>query len=254
MLDSQNDSDTNTASNAPGAAAFSATQTPQEEILAVTGASWAEYHLLLGESSHHCTRIESEIRTCGGAPNVAILLARWCAENSSTSHIIVQLSLMLGHDPNARLLRRELEKWQSKLTNMRVHIQEDAAAPEVAYRILMWPQASASTWNKPQVLQCGEIDFGYQVRRAERVFAVGGHEELGDDVRFAARAWGSFKGSRAEFQSTLGNSKEARLERIDAADELAEAALRCWNRKAATERIACELTWAEIEVEGRQSV
>ena len=200
-----------------------------EEIISVRGAAWAEYHLLLGDSSPHATRIEREIRTFGGAPTMAVLLARWCAEEQDASHIQVQLSLTLGRDPNARLLRRELESWQSRLPNLRLALREDEAAPEIAYRILMW-LGPASTCAAPQVLQCGEFDWRYEITTGHQTLELAGDESLGDEVRQAAIFW--------ELVSRKKNVKN-----------LALASLRCWNAKPVLQRVACDLSWREVEVE-----
>ena len=237
MLDSQNNSgasvgDFNAStravgSDAPGEQPVAA----PEEIISVRGAAWAEYHLLLGDSSPHATRIEREIRTFGGAPTMAVLLARWCAEEPSASHTQVQLSLTLGRDPNARLLRRELESWQSPLPNLRLALREDADAPEVAYRILLWP-GPASTCTAPQVLQCGDINWRYEITTGHQTADITGDESLSDEVRQAAVFWGLV---------TLENRKNVM--------SLALAALRCWSAKPVLERIACDLSWREVEAE-----
>ena len=217
--------------DAPGREAVAAKEA-KEAIIWVRGTAWAEYHLLLGDSSPHSTRIEREIRTFGGAPTVAVLLARWCAEKDNSAHVRVQLSLALGRDPNARLLRRELESWASRLPNLRLSLQEDADAPEVAYRILMWPQHHASTCGAPQVLQCGEIDWRYEITAGHQTAEIAGDEALGEEVRQAALFWG------------LGR-KNAR--------NLAAAALRCWNAQPVLERVACDLSWREVEAEAARA-
>jgi hypothetical protein len=199
-------------------------------MLSVRGAAWAEYHILLGDSSPHATRIEREIRTFGGAPTIAVLLARWCAEEQDTARVVVRLSLVLGHDPNARLLRRELESWAFRLPNLRLDLQEDADAPEVAYRILMWPQHGAITYGVPQVLQCGEIDWHYEITTGHQTLELTGDELLGDEV-----------GQAAIFCGLGTHRKNVR--------NLAAAALRCWNAKPVLERVACDLSWREIEAE-----
>lgn len=213
--------------DAPGGQAVAA----KELFLSVQGAAWAEYHLLLGASSPQATRIDREIRAFGGAPTMAVLLARWCAEEQSTAHLKIKLRLVLGRDPNARLLRRELESWTSRLPNLRLELTEDEAAPEVAYRILMWPQhdasTAASTCGPSQVLQCGEIEWHYEIQFRHETAELAGDESVGDEVRQAALVWGARKGK----------------------PNLSVAALRCWNAKPVLERIACDLSWREVEAE-----
>ena len=221
--------------DAPGREAVAAKQVS----ISVRGAAWAEYHLLLGDSSPHATRIEREIRTLGGAPTMAILLARWCAEEKEekdAASVVVHLNLVLGRDPNARLLRRELEGWAARLPNLRLNLQEDEAAPEVAYRILMWPQHDASTCIVPQVLQCGEIDWRYEITGGHQTVDIVGDESVGDEVGHAALMW-------AILTRRFGKRrKDAFL-----------AALRCWNAKTASERVACDLSWREVEAEAART-
>lgn len=245
MLDSQNDK-YSAASNAQEASAFAAKSAPQEEILRVTGASWAEYHLLLGESSHHCTRIEREIRTFGGAPTIAVLLARWAAEKPETSHLAIEISLALGRDPNARLLRRELQNWQEKLPNLRVSIEDDEAAPEVAYRILMWPRepgSAASTWGAPQVLECGEIEHDYQI--------AGAGEDAKHTGAKGLSASGGVASAAAYEWSKLSRDAGARRDGRDA-PSIVRGAERAWEQLGPHERIACELSWGQVEAAARE--
>lgn len=219
-----------------------------EEFISMRGAAWAEYHLLLGDSSSHATRIEREIRSFGGAPTMAILLARWCAEEQSVAHVRVQLFLTLGRDPNARLLRRELEAWAARLPNLRLHLQEDAAAPEVAYRILMWPRQAASTWDgPPQVLQCGEIEWRYEAQRGPLPLVLAGNAAAGDDVRRAASLWALLEGGRDEFEQKLQGFNKHDPARNERTRKLFLAAQKCWNAKPVLDRILCNLSWREVE-------
>ncbi len=228
--------------------ALSAAQPGAAPSLRLSGPAWAEYHLLLNEPSLNepssaFTRIEREVRAPGGAPVLALLLARWSAERPQHPVASVELSLTLGRDPNARLLRRELEVWAGRLPSLRLKLREDEAAPEVPYRILTWPHAGASTWGAaastsgglqelPRVLQCGEIDGSYRVERGPQVLELPVAERVGHEVRQAALAWAVLCGEPPQ-----------------RARELGAAALGCWLRQPVPRRIAGDLPWREVERE-----
>lgn len=208
----------------------------------VRGPAWAEYHLLLSPSPRPFTRIAREIRTPGGAPLVALLLARWRLECQGDECAPVELSLSLGRDPNARLLRRELEAQASRVPSLQLRLREDEAAPHVPYRILMWPPgdsstqgAAASTSGAPQVLQCGEsntsvIQIEIEPGKHPQVLEVPVAEAAGSEVQAAARAWALLLG--------LG---------VDRAGELAQSALEAWRAKPVEGRVAGEVAWREVE-------
>lgn len=227
--------------DAPGGSAVaSASPGAAEEYLVVSGAAWAEYHLLLGDSpahatlsaqscaTRHATRIEREIRSFGGAPTIAVLLARWGQENPQTAHLRIKLSLNLGRDPNARLLRRELESWAARLPNLRLQLRDDSSAPEVAYRILMWPPAASTCSGPAQVLQCGDINWRYEIGNVREIAGISGDEAVGDEVGQAALFWALANGTSHQ-------------------QKVSVAALDCWSSKPVLERIACNLSWREIE-------
>ncbi len=233
-------------------APFNSAQPGTPRVIKVSGPAWAEYHLLLSQPSHNAshdssrpfTRIEREVRVPGGAPVLALLLARWSLEEARALFSGVELSLALGRDPNARLLRRELEAWVARLPALKLQLTEDEGAPEVPYRILMGPHGEASPQDagsatsgaaqpvsRREVLQCGAIGGSYRIECGPQVLEAPLAEFVGHEVREAARAWSLLRGESPERAQGLGH-----------------AALGCWKEKPVLERIGRDLTWREVEV------
>jgi hypothetical protein len=215
------------------------TSSPNATIM-ISGPAWAEYHLLLDDPNSPSEtqppsfmRIEREIRTLGGAPAIALLLARWRLELHGSSSAPIELSLLLGHDPNARLLRRELQLWAELLPNLRLRFEEEGAL-EVPYRILMWPHATSTcSWQEPSVLECGDISGSIYLRVGAQVLELPLRAAVGHEIALAAQVWAA---SHGYFEHK-------------SAEVWANAALAAWRAQPLLERIGHELAWRQVQLQ-----